>query len=81
MNKTQETLLPLSRAAQAVQRARTPAEVYRTVGDEMAGLGVAYTYWLEVVDAGGGTTRYGPVAATMAPRTPHPIYLPLVAKS
>jgi signal transduction histidine kinase len=32
-------LLALSQAAQAVQRARTPEEVYRTVGDEIATLG------------------------------------------
>jgi signal transduction histidine kinase/HAMP domain-containing protein len=35
----QRLLLALSQAAQAVQRARTPDEVYRTVGDEVAGLG------------------------------------------
>ena len=35
----QRTLLALSQAAQAVQRARTPDEVYRTVGDEVAKLG------------------------------------------
>ena len=32
-------LLALSQAAQAVQRARTPDEVYQTVGNEIAGLG------------------------------------------
>ena len=35
----QRTLLALSQAAQAVQRAHTPDEVYRTVGDEVARLG------------------------------------------
>ncbi len=35
----QRMLLALSQAAQAVQRARTPEEVYRTVGDEVAELG------------------------------------------
>jgi len=35
----QRLLLALSRAAQAVQRARTPEEVYRTIGNEVAGLG------------------------------------------
>ena len=35
----QHLLLVLSQAAQTVQRARTPDEVYRTVGDEMARLG------------------------------------------
>jgi len=32
-------LLALSQAVQAVQRARTPHEVYRTIGDEVTGLG------------------------------------------
>jgi signal transduction histidine kinase len=32
-------LLALSQAAQAVQRAHTPHEVYRTIGDEVTGLG------------------------------------------
>jgi PAS domain-containing protein len=32
-------LLALSQAAQAVQRARTPEEVYQTIGDGVAGLG------------------------------------------
>jgi len=35
----QRLLLALSQAAQAVQRARTPAEVYRTTGEEIARLG------------------------------------------
>jgi PAS domain S-box-containing protein len=35
----QRTLLALSQAAQAVQRARRPEEVYQTIGDEVAGLG------------------------------------------
>jgi PAS domain S-box-containing protein len=35
----QRTLLALSQAAQAVQRTRTPEEVYRTVGDEVRKLG------------------------------------------
>jgi GAF domain-containing protein len=35
----QRLLLALSQAAQAVQRARTPDEGYRTIGDEVAGLG------------------------------------------
>jgi len=35
----QRTLLALSQAAQAVQRARTPEQVYRAIGDEVAGLG------------------------------------------
>lgn len=42
----QQLLLALGQAAQAVQRARTPTEVYRTVGDELSGLGyqaVIYT--------------------------------------
>jgi PAS domain S-box-containing protein len=42
----QRLLLALAQAAQAVQRARTPAEVYRTVGAELIGLGyqaVIYT--------------------------------------
>jgi signal transduction histidine kinase/DNA-binding response OmpR family regulator len=37
--QAQRTLLALSQAAQAVQRARTPEEVYCTVGDEVANLG------------------------------------------
>ncbi len=42
----QKLLLALGQAAQAVQRARTHADVYRTVGDELIGLGyhaVIYT--------------------------------------
>jgi PAS domain S-box-containing protein len=42
----QELLLALGQAAQAVQRARTSAEVYQAVGDELSGLGyqaVIYT--------------------------------------
>jgi PAS domain S-box-containing protein len=35
----QRTLLALSQAAQTVQRARTPEEVYQTIGDEVARLG------------------------------------------
>jgi PAS domain S-box-containing protein len=35
----ERTLLALSQAAQAVQRARTPDEVYRTLGDEVRKLG------------------------------------------
>jgi two-component system cell cycle sensor histidine kinase/response regulator CckA len=35
----QRLLLALSQASQAVQRARTPEEVYQTIGDEIAGLG------------------------------------------
>ncbi|MBC8255602.1 MAG: PAS domain-containing protein, partial [Ardenticatenia bacterium] len=43
---SQRLLLALSHAAQAVQRARTPDEIYRTVGDAVANLGyhaVVYT--------------------------------------
>jgi len=36
---SQRMLLALSQAAQAVQRARTPDDVYRTVGDEVVRLG------------------------------------------
>jgi PAS domain S-box-containing protein len=36
---SQRLLLALSQAAQAVQRARTPEEVYETIGREVAGLG------------------------------------------
>ena len=36
---SQRLLLALSQSAQAVQRARTPEEVYRTVGDEVVSLG------------------------------------------
>jgi PAS domain S-box-containing protein len=36
---SQHLLLAFSQAAQAVQRARTPAEVYRTVGEEVVRLG------------------------------------------
>ena len=38
-SRGQRLLLALSQAAQAVQRARTPDEVYRTVADEVARLG------------------------------------------
>jgi len=37
--RSHQLLLALSQAAQTVQRARTPAQVYRTIGDEVAGLG------------------------------------------
>ncbi|MBU0492844.1 MAG: hypothetical protein KKB13_13430, partial [Chloroflexi bacterium] len=36
-----------------------------TYVDETAAPGIAYTYWLEVVDLSGGATRYGPVSATL----------------
>jgi len=36
---SERLLLALSKAAQAVQRARTPEEVYRTIGNEVVGLG------------------------------------------
>jgi PAS domain S-box-containing protein len=39
MIRNHHLLLALSQAAQAVQRARTPEEVYRTIGDEVRGLG------------------------------------------
>jgi PAS domain S-box-containing protein len=38
-SRAQRLLLAFSQAAQAVQRARTPAEVYRTVGEEVVRLG------------------------------------------
>jgi PAS domain S-box-containing protein len=38
-SRAQRLLLAFSQAALAVQRARTPAEVYRTVGEEVVGLG------------------------------------------
>jgi PAS domain S-box-containing protein len=37
--RSQQLLLALSQAAQAVQRARTPDEVYKTIGDEIVKLG------------------------------------------
>jgi PAS domain S-box-containing protein len=37
--RNQQMLLALSQAAQAVQRAHTPEEIYRTIGEEIAGLG------------------------------------------
>jgi len=43
---SQRMLLALSQAAQAVQRARTPDEVYRTVGDEVAGLGYDTAFYI-----------------------------------
>ncbi|MBU1750474.1 MAG: hypothetical protein KKA73_22545 [Chloroflexi bacterium] len=51
-----------------------------TYGDETAAPGMAYTYWLEVVDLSGGATRYGPVSATLPLPAPHHIYLPLVSR-
>ena len=39
LRRSQRLLLAFSQAAQAVQRARTPAEVYRTVGEEVVRLG------------------------------------------
>ena len=39
LRRPQRLLLAFSQAAQAVQRARTPAEVYRTVGEEVVRLG------------------------------------------
>ena len=38
-SRAQRLLLAFSQAGQAVQRARTPAEVYRTVGEEVVRLG------------------------------------------
>jgi PAS domain S-box-containing protein len=38
-SRAQRRLLAFTQAAQAVQRARTPAEVYRTVGEEVVRLG------------------------------------------
>ena len=38
-SRAQRLLLAFSQAAQAVQRARTPAEVYRTVGEQVVQLG------------------------------------------
>jgi PAS domain S-box-containing protein len=38
-SRAQRLLLAFTQAAQAVQRARTPAEVYRTVGEEVVRLG------------------------------------------
>lgn len=40
--------------------------------------GPSYTYWLEMIDAGGGTARYGPATATLPLPAPHTLYLPLV---
>ncbi|MBN1979341.1 MAG: PAS domain S-box protein, partial [Anaerolineae bacterium] len=37
--RSQQLLLALSQAAQAVQRARTPDEIYKTIGDEIVNLG------------------------------------------
>jgi PAS domain S-box-containing protein len=37
--RAESMLLALSQAAQTVQRARTPAEVYRTIGEEVAHMG------------------------------------------
>jgi signal transduction histidine kinase len=39
IERNHHLLLALSHAAQAVQRARTPEEIYRVIGDEMKGLG------------------------------------------
>ena len=39
MLRNHHLLLALSQAAQAVQRARTPEQVYRIIGDEVTGLG------------------------------------------
>jgi PAS domain S-box-containing protein len=47
----QSLMLALSKAAAAVQRARTPSEVYRTVGDEVAKLGY-HTTILTLTDDG-----------------------------
>ncbi|MBU0492105.1 MAG: hypothetical protein KKA73_22940 [Chloroflexi bacterium] len=64
----------------------TPALLPATGGprytyvDQTAAPGVAYTYWLEVVDMSGGATRYGPALATLPPAAPHHIYLPLVLR-
>ncbi|MBU0491102.1 MAG: hypothetical protein KKA73_20575 [Chloroflexi bacterium] len=49
-----------------------------TYVDETAAPGATYWYWLEVVDAGGGAARYGPVSATRPAPALHTIYLPLV---
>ena len=44
--RSQRMLLALSQAAQAVQRTRTPDEVYRTVGDEVAPLGYSASIFI-----------------------------------
>ncbi|MGB9300485.1 MAG: ATP-binding protein, partial [Anaerolineae bacterium] len=49
--RAQRLMLALSKAAAAVQRARTPGEVYRTVGDEVAKLGY-HTAILTLTDDG-----------------------------
>ena len=48
--RRQRLLLFLSQAAHAVQRARTPAEVYQTIGDEVAKLGYHATLFTVTED-------------------------------
>jgi PAS domain S-box-containing protein len=51
--RSHRLLLALSQAAQAVQRVRTPEEVYHTVGDEMTGLDYhAMVFTLSADDGG-----------------------------
>jgi PAS domain S-box-containing protein len=47
---SQRLLLALSQAAQAVQRAHTPEEVYQTIGDEITGLGYDATIFTVTAD-------------------------------
>jgi len=56
-------LLALSQAAQAVQRARTPEEVYRTIGDEVNNLG----YHALLFTLSDGRTRLALVYHTFNP--------------
>ncbi|MBU0490535.1 MAG: hypothetical protein KKB13_01680 [Chloroflexi bacterium] len=42
--------------------------------------GCTRIYWLELVDTGGGTARYGPAPATLPPAAPQHIYPPVVLR-
>ncbi|MBN1137281.1 MAG: VCBS repeat-containing protein, partial [Anaerolineae bacterium] len=59
------------------QNPGSPAGAVYTWLDEGVTPGVAYTYWLEAVDAHGGAALHGPVQATLSP-APYRYYLPLV---
>jgi PAS domain S-box-containing protein len=56
--RRQRLLLALSHAAQAVQRARTPTEIYRTVGEEIAALGYHAVVFTLTADQAHMVTSY-----------------------
>ncbi len=63
--RSQRLLLAFSRAAQAVQRARMPAEVYRTVGEEVLRLGFNAVVFKLTPDRGSLTISHATFESTL----------------